>query len=91
MVEAGPTRQQRLDKSQIHNAGPRENNTPGVRHYCEEILPLEVSNMTVWPSGLRRWLQAPARKGVGSNPTAVSLRTNDTVLSCTLTVLDLRC
>ena len=30
-------------------------------------------NMTVWPSGLRRWLQAPVRKGVGSNPTAVSL------------------
>ena len=27
---------------------------------------------TVWPSGLRRWLQAPVRKGVGSNPTAVS-------------------
>ena len=29
--------------------------------------------MTVWPSGLRRWLKAPFRKGVGSNPTAVSL------------------
>ena len=28
--------------------------------------------MTAWPSGLRRWLQAPVRKGVGSNPTAVS-------------------
>ena len=28
---------------------------------------------TVWPSGLRRWLQAPVRKGVGSNPTAVIL------------------
>ena len=26
---------------------------------------------TVWPSGLRRWLQAPVRKGVGSNPKAV--------------------
>ena len=25
----------------------------------------------VWLSGLRRWLQAPVRKGVGSNPTAV--------------------
>ena len=22
---------------------------------------------TVWPSGLRRWLQVPVRKGVGSN------------------------
>ena len=30
-------------------------------------------NMTVWPSGLRRWLQAPVRKGVGSNPTAVNI------------------
>ena len=28
--------------------------------------------VTVWPSGLRRWLQAPVRKGVGSNPTAVN-------------------
>ena len=27
--------------------------------------------MTLWPSGLRRWLQAPVRKGEGSNPTAV--------------------
>ena len=29
-------------------------------------------NMTVWPSGLRRWLQAPVRKGVGLNPTDVT-------------------
>ena len=29
--------------------------------------------MTVWPSGLRCWLQAPVRKGVGSNPTAVNV------------------
>ena len=28
--------------------------------------------MTVWPSGPRRWLQAPVRTGVGSNPTAVT-------------------
>ena len=28
---------------------------------------------TVWPNGLRRWLQAPVRKGVGSNPTAVTI------------------
>ena len=32
-----------------------------------------LPNMTVWPSGLRRWLKVPVRKGVGSNPTAVSL------------------
>ena len=30
--------------------------------------------LTLWPSGLRRWLKAPFRKGVGSNPTGVSLR-----------------
>ena len=29
------------------------------------------SDRTVWPSGLRRWLKAPVREGVGSNPTAV--------------------
>ena len=29
--------------------------------------------MTVWPSGLRRWLKAPFRKGVGSNPIAVNV------------------
>ena len=37
-------------------------------------------NMTVWPSGLRRWLQAPVRRGVGSNPTAVTLLCRDTFL-----------
>ena len=26
---------------------------------------------TLWPSGLRRWLKVPFRKGVGSNPTRV--------------------
>ena len=36
---------------------------------------------TVWPSGLRRWLQAPVRKGVGSNPTAVTLSGDDVWLS----------
>ena len=34
---------------------------------------LTLPNKTVWPSGLRRWLKAPFRKGVGSNPTAVIL------------------
>ena len=32
---------------------------------------LRFAFKTVWPSGLRRWLKAPFRKGVGSNPTAV--------------------
>ena len=34
-----------------------------------------VAIMAVWPGGLRRWLQAPVRKGVGSNPTAVTVST----------------
>ena len=34
--------------------------------------PPKAPSMTVWPSGLRRWLQAPVRKGVDSNPTAVT-------------------
>ena len=34
---------------------------------------IPISSKTVWPSGLRRWLKAPFRKGVGSNPTAVIL------------------
>ena len=37
------------------------------------IIAMTSEYMTVWPSGLRRWLQAPVRKGVGSNPTAVTL------------------
>ena len=38
---------------------------------------------TVWPSGLRRWLQAPVRKGVGSNPTAVMFNiTKNMLLVC---------
>ena len=35
---------------------------------------LSLLRKTVWPSGLRRWLKAPFRKGVGSNPTAVILQ-----------------
>ena len=35
---------------------------------------LESLHLMLWPSGLRRWLKAPFRKGVGSNPTGVSLR-----------------
>ena len=37
------------------------------------VCPALAVRMTVWPSGLRRWLKAPVRKGVGSNPTAVTL------------------
>ena len=37
------------------------------------MLTIVKAIKTVWPSGLRRWLKAPVRKGVGSNPTAVIL------------------
>ena len=32
-----------------------------------------ISVGKVWPSGLRQWLKAPFRKGVGSNPTALAI------------------
>ena len=40
---------------------------------CLARGPFSQPPKTVWPSGLRRWLKAPVRKGVGSNPTAVIL------------------
>ena len=39
--------------------------------HLQTILAIGHTSKTVWPSGLRRWLKAPFRKGVGSNPTAV--------------------
>ena len=35
-------------------------------------IELERKIKTLWPSGLRRWLKAPFRKGVGSSPTGVT-------------------
>ena len=35
-------------------------------------IQLATQIKTLWPSGLRRWLKAPFRKGVGSNPTGVT-------------------
>ena len=40
-----------------------------------------VFSWTLWPSGLRRWLKAPFRKGVGSNPTGVTFSTTPSVRS----------
>ena len=37
---------------------------------------------TLWPSGLRRWLKAPLRKGVGSNPTGVIFLLGRPALLC---------
>ena len=46
-----------------------------LRHMLEHsyvmlvsIGTLSESSKTVWPSGLRRWLKAPVRKGVGFEP-----------------------
>ena len=44
--------------------------------WCVMLLALAIVLLatckTLWPSGLRRWLKAPVRKGVGSNPTGVT-------------------
>ena len=60
-----------------------------LRHMLEHsyvmlvsIGTLSESSKTVWPSGLRRWLKAPVRKGVGSNPTAVISQRGACCLSC---------
>ena len=46
---------------------------PTDKNNTEEAGNINKVFKTVWPSGLRRWLKAPFRKGVGSNPTAVTL------------------
>ena len=43
-------------------------------------LSFSIFFKTLWPSGLRRWLKAPVRKGVGSNPTGVILFYSHTLL-----------
>ena len=43
---------------------------PKNRLHCHILF--DKVNMTLWPSGLRRWIQVPVRKGVGSNPTEVT-------------------
>ena len=52
--------------------GVGEGTALGSACQVKEILIGDWYIKTVWPSGLRRWLQAPVRKGVGSNPTAVN-------------------
>ena len=42
---------------------------------------------TVWASGRRRWIQAPVRKGVGSNPTAVICKRCDAHAPCNIATL----
>ena len=42
-----------------------------VSYKCPLMYKHNAVDKTLWPSGLRRWLKAPVRKGVGSNPTGV--------------------
>jgi hypothetical protein len=42
-----------------------------ARTILECMVWMNLISRTLWPSGLRRWLKAPFRKGVGSNPTGV--------------------
>ena len=48
---------------------PEEYGRIACGRYVEKKHPTKI--MIVWPSGLRRRLQAPVRKAVSSNPTAV--------------------
>ena len=50
---------------------------------------LQYSHGSVWPSGLRRWLQASVRKGVGLNPTG--FRFLSRFLTCCCPCCCLRC
>jgi hypothetical protein len=44
----------------------------GVFRFASGVRDRLITPSTAWPSGLRRWLQAPVRKGAGSNPAAVT-------------------
>ena len=44
----------------------------GVRAAVSVVAQTEQLPRKFWPSGARRWFQAPIRSGVGSNHTAVN-------------------
>ena len=57
--------------------------TRGTRVTVAMLLLLTLALIsTIWPSGLLRCLQAPVRKGVGSNPTTVILGAHVHVMLC---------
>ena len=62
-----------LRTSVIHPLGARASALIAASSLGSVLCKAGGQSMTVWPSGLRRWLKAPVRKGVGSNPTAVTL------------------
>ena len=55
----------------LHESEGDRRQTTHILAFCKYSKCDDILGKTVWPSGLRRWLQAPVRKGVGSNPTAV--------------------
>ena len=54
-----------------------------IPFFVQILLAEFIPDKTVWPSGLRRWLKAPVRKGVGSNPTAVTWKSHARLLDQT--------
>ena len=67
------------------------------RSFLSDILPLPAvficinrildAITTVWPSGLRRCVKAAVRKGVGSNPTAVTFKFSQPIDDTTAVML----
>ena len=53
----------------------------GRRAYDTSSFLKRTPHKTVWPSGLRRWLKAPVRTGVGSNFTALQAAVTSAVSS----------
>ena len=61
-----------LALSVANSATPLSDSSRKTNNICFSQNIAQTTFETVWPSDLRRWLQAPVRKGVGSNPTAVT-------------------
>ena len=48
--------------------------------YANKTVAIGTNPKSLWPSGLRRGLKAPVRKGVGSNPTDVIFSNRHTLV-----------
>ncbi len=83
MIQMRKTHPKQNRDSNLGALGTHRKTTTTLIQYCFEaycslcIYPpaslLDPAIKTVWPSGVRRWLKAPFRKGVDLNPTAVIL------------------
>ncbi len=82
MIKMRKTHPKQKRDSNLCALGTHRKTTTTLAQYCLEcslcIYPpaslLDLAVEKVWPSGPRRWLKAPFRKGLGSNPTAVILK-----------------